>query len=71
MSKSAQERIYEAAKEATSIYNTQICRNLTVTCAERAPNNSFDFIYVDARHDFKGVMMDLEHWFPKLKQGGV
>jgi len=71
VNESAQERIYEAAKEATSIYNTQICRNLTVTCAERAPNDSFDFIYVDARHDFKGVMMDLEHWFPKLKQGGV
>jgi len=31
----------------------------------------FDFIYVDARHDFKGVTLDLELYWPKLKVGGI
>ena len=34
-------------------------------------DESFDFIYVDARYDYPGVKEDLETWWPKLKQGGI
>ena len=40
-------------------------------CAERYPDEYFDFIYVDARHDFKGVTVDMEAWWPKLRPGGI
>lgn len=33
--------------------------------------NSLDYIYVDARHDYAGVKEDIEAWWPKLKAGGV
>jgi hypothetical protein len=48
-----------------------MCRNLTVACALQFPDNYFNFIYVDARHDYKGVLDDLRAWWPKLKMGGI
>lgn len=48
-----------------------ICQNYTTVCARRFEMNTFDFIYVDARHDYKGVMQDLETWYPLLKPGGI
>eukprot|EP01031_Cornospumella_fuschlensis_P023569 gene23569-28579_t len=48
-----------------------VCRNYTVNCALDYPDFHFDFIYVDARHDYKGVLLDIRTWWPKLKFGGV
>jgi len=31
----------------------------------------FDFVYVDARHDYKGVYEDMVAYWPKLKKGGI
>lgn len=49
----------------------RICRNFTTVCAERVDDGYFDYVYVDARHDRKGVLMDLEAWWPKVRQGGI
>lgn len=49
----------------------EVCRNFTTVCALNYPDNYFDFIYVDARHDFKGVLQDLHAWWPKLSPGGI
>eukprot|EP01083_Nonionella_stella_P313706 1127370_1 len=49
----------------------EICRNFTSVCVQQFPNEYFDFIYVDARHDYKGVSLDLKEWWPKLKHGGI
>ena len=40
-------------------------------CAKTYPDAYFDCIYVDARHDWKGVYEDLKAWWPKLKVGGI
>ena len=34
-------------------------------------DNSLDFIFIDASHDYKSVKQDLEAWYPKLKPTGV
>ena len=34
-------------------------------------DHEFDYIYIDGRHDYQGVMEDLENWFPKLKPTGL
>jgi hypothetical protein len=49
----------------------EVCRNFTTVCALQYPDAFFDFIYVDARHDFKGVLEDLHAWWPKLSPGGI
>ena len=47
------------------------CRNLTTACAHNYPDDYFDFVYVDARHDRLGVLADLGAWWPKLRGGGI
>lgn len=34
-------------------------------------DNSIDFIYIDALHDYESVKKDLHGWYPKVKKGGI
>ena len=53
--------------------NIEVCQNYTTNCAAKyaAAGVQFDYIYVDARHDYKGVLQDLRAWYPLLRPGGV
>lgn len=70
---SQQEKIYKTALQNTDPWKEKIrtCRNFTTSCALKYEDGYFDFIYVDARHDFKGVWEDLIAYWPKLKAGGI
>jgi hypothetical protein len=46
----------------------QILRMLTSEAVHLIPDNSLDFIYIDARHDYCGVMEDLVKYWPKLRK---
>lgn len=41
--------------------------------AEVAKNleGGFDFVYIDAAHDYKSVKADIEAWWPTVKSGGM
>lgn len=50
----------------------RVCQDYTTVCADTFTGKGhFDFIYVDARHDYKGVVQDLQSWWPLLKAGGI
>lgn len=68
-----QEWFYQKTLTRTKLWADKItiCRNFTSNCVLNYPNGYFDFIYVDARHDFKGVYEDLVDWWPKLRRGGI
>lgn len=34
-------------------------------------NETLDWVYIDAAHDFKNVTQDINAWYPKVKQGGL
>ena len=34
-------------------------------------DNHFDFVYIDANHDYEFVLKDLKTWFPKVKSKGI
>jgi hypothetical protein len=34
-------------------------------------DNHFDYIYLDARHDYCAVKEDIKHYWPKLRSGGI
>jgi len=57
-------------KRGGDLKGTQ-CRNFTTACARNFPDSYFAFVYVDARHDYLGVMHDLGAWWPKVRPGGV
>jgi predicted O-methyltransferase YrrM len=68
-----QEEILTSAKARLQPYANQtvFLRNLTSEAANIIPDNSLDFIYVDARHDYCGCMLDLQMYWPKLRHGGL
>ena len=43
----------------------------SVSAADRFSNESLDFVYIDAMHDYANVKQDILTWAPKLKKGGL
>jgi len=48
-----------------------LVRKKSVDAANDIENWSLDFAYIDAAHDYRNVMLDLDAWFPKVKPGGL
>lgn len=48
-----------------------IWRTTSIEAANRIDDGSVDFVYLDARHDFESIKMDLEAWCRKIRPGGV
>lgn len=46
-------------------------RKLTSQAAEDIPDDSLDYVYVDARHDYCSVTEDISLYWVKLKAGGI
>lgn len=42
----------------------------SVEMAKRYEDQSLDFVYIDAAHDYESVMDDITAWAPKIKTGG-
>lgn len=49
----------------------KIIRNFSYEASLTFPDNYFDFIYIDAAHDYESMVLDLNAWWPKLKPGGI
>ncbi len=45
-------------------------RDWTTEAVKQVPDNSLDFIFIDADHSYKAVVKDIEDWTPKVKAGG-
>ena len=50
---------------------SKIWRDYSVNAALSFTDLSLDFVYLDARHDYRSVAMDVRVWWPKVKRGGI
>lgn len=68
-----QDQIYNDAKQRLQKFEhkTKFYRMLSTEAAKKISNHSLDFVYVDARHDYCGVMEDMEAYWPTLRPGGL
>ena len=51
--------------------NVEILRLTSEEAAPKIPDESLDFVYIDANHAYEFVKRDIELWWPKVKQHGI
>lgn len=68
-----QEANYQVTRQAMKLFGEipRFYRNASTAVAPQFAINSIDFIYIDARHDYCGVLEDIIAWYPILKIGGI
>jgi len=67
-------RKWEAiAKEKLQKFENKIkwIKATSVKAVLKFEDESLDFVYIDANHEYKFVLEDIELWTPKVKQSGV
>lgn len=43
----------------------------SVEASEKFEDNSLDFVFIDASHEYEDVKQDIISWLPKIKNGGI
>ena len=68
-----QDDAYAETLQAVEPYKerTRVHRNWTSDAAKTFEDQSLDFVYVDASHDYRNCRADLIDWWPKVKVGGL
>jgi len=51
--------------------NYKIIKKYSMDALSDFKDNSLDFVYIDANHDFINFAMDLQFWLRKVKPGGI
>lgn len=65
-------RMKEAADRLAEFGDrVELVKNYSAIAAPYFPNDSLDFVYIDGDHSLEGIMFDLYHWFPKVREGGL
>jgi hypothetical protein len=66
---------YKIAKKRLLTYEHKgiitFIKDTSFNAIKKVDDNSLDFVYIDAAHDYKNVKQDISIWFPKVKTGGV
>ena len=62
---------YTTAGARLAPFGCELVRRFSVEAARDVPNESLDFVYIDANHEFSHVVADLTAWVPKVRRGGI
>lgn len=46
-------------------------KSTSIEASKMYQNNSLDFVFIDAAHDYDNVCADINAWAPKVKSGGI
>lgn len=60
----------EVNEKVVDYKNGMIMNMTTNQAAEKTPDDSLDFVFIDADHSYPSCKIDMEKWLPKVKVGG-
>ncbi len=67
-----QDQIHEHAIKRLSAYpKCKIIHKTSMDALSDFEDNSLDFVYIDATHNFKDIAADIQEWTKKVKPGGI
>ncbi|CAE8636596.1 unnamed protein product [Polarella glacialis] len=58
-------------EESLRLGRAEIVNKDSILAASEIQDGELDFVYLDARHDFTGVVDDIRAWWPKVRVGGI
>jgi hypothetical protein len=61
----------ELARTRMAPYNATMLKKQSIEASLEFEDESLDFVYIDANHDFDYVMEDIIAWSRKVKRGGI
>lgn len=63
---------YEKARIRLSRYpNYEIIKEYSIDAVKRFKDESLDFVYIDANHEYSFVIYDISMWSKKVRKGGI
>lgn len=65
------DKLYQEAKERLKPYNCQIIKDYSMNAVKRFADESIDFVFIDAAHDYGHVKEDIKEWSKKVRKGGI
>lgn len=65
------DKSYKEAMDRLAKHNTVIHKLFSADAVKEFEDNSLDFVYIDAGHDFKNVAIDICSWTRKVRIGGI
>jgi hypothetical protein len=68
-----QDARYELVKVIANKYGdrAKLLRMTSIEALGRVPDNSLDFVYIDANHKYEFVKQDIKGWYKKVKPNGI
>jgi|TARA_Y100000310_G_C20673115_1_gene811378 SAM-dependent methyltransferase len=63
--------LMETLERMAPYQNYKIVQKLSMDAVKDFEDESLDFVYIDAGHDFTSVTNDLHFWLKKVKPGGI
>jgi predicted O-methyltransferase YrrM len=66
------DQAYEMTKKRLSAYpNNTIIKKWSMDAVIDFPDESLDFVFIDANHEFRYITDDIAEWSKKVKKGGI
>lgn len=62
---------YEETAIRMAPFYSQMIRKFSMDAVQDFEDNSLDFVYIDANHDYNHVIEDITEWYKKVKVGGI
>jgi len=66
-----QDACFKEAKVRMEKFNCEFIRKPSMEAVKDFLDNSLDFIYIDANHQYEYVVEDIAQWSKKVKPGGI